>query len=447
MPTSLPGATSHPPGHGTTPARTLYGSCGPRCIRPCPGTIARLTGLGRHQPFGHCSPRRLFVRIGQQDTPCMPPRKKIDDPRVDQLLEALWDLGATDLILTVGAPPLMRLNGELQPFNGDGPLTSDDTESMLAATLPGQGREPFTDTSRELDFSFTWREKARIRGNAYRQRGNVGAALRLIPHEIPSFEWLGVPEAVQKWSSLRRGLVFVTGPTGGGKSTTLAAMIDWINKNRRVHIITIEDPIEYVHDHALSAVDQREVGDDTDSFHHALRSAMRQDPDVLLVGEMRDLESIRFALTIAETGHLVFATLHTNDVAQALDRIVDVFPTDQQPQNRVQLSNTPSGICYQRLLPRIDGGLVAAYEVMVATSAVRNLVREGKTNQLRNTLVTGQSEGMQTLEMSLNQLIEEGAVTYDEALAVSLFPKELVKPAPVQVVPDQPAGKRRRFSA
>src|SRR4051812_38161025 len=395
--------------------------------------ISRLTGLCSNQPFGHCSPRSLFVRFVQQDTSAMPSRKKIDDPRVDRLLEALWELGATDLILTVGAPPLMRLNGDLQPINGDEPLTTEDTESMLAGILSGQGREPFTETSRELDFSFTWREKARIRGNAYRQRGNIGVALRLIPHEIPSFEWLGVPEAVQHWSSLRRGLVFVTGPTGGGKSTTLAAMIDWINKNRRVHIITIEDPIEYVHDHALSAVDQREVGDDTDSFSDALRSALREDPDVLLVGEMRDLESIRFALTIAETGHLVFATLHTNDVAQALDRIVDVFPSEQQPQIRVQLANTLSGICYQRLMPRTDGGLTAAYEVMVATTAVRNLVREGKTNQLRNVLVTGQSEGMQTLEMSLSQLVQEGVISYEEALAVSLFPKEVARPAPIQV--------------
>src|SRR3954467_2276240 len=343
----------------------------------------------------------------------MPPRKKVDDPRVDRLLAALWDLGATDLILTVGAPPLMRLNGDLQPFHGDEPLTNDDTQGMLNSILVGENRAPFTDQSRELDFSFTWREKARIRGNAYRQRGNVGVALRLIPHEIPSFEWLGVPEAAHKWARCRRGLVFVPGPAGGGKSTTLAAMIDWINKNRRVHIITIEDPIEYVHDHALAAVDQREVGDDTASFSDALRSALREDPDVLLVGEMRDLESIRFALTIAETGHLVFATLHTNDVAQALDRIVDVFPAEQQPQIRVQLANTLSGICYQRLLPRQNGeGLTAAYEVMVATSAVRNLVREGKTNQLRNVLVTGQQDGMQTLEMSLNQLVAEGIVSY-----------------------------------
>src|SRR3954453_1783652 len=360
----------------------------------------------------------------------MPPRKQLEDPRVDRLLTALWDLGATDLIMTVGAPPLMRLNGDLQPFNGDELLTTDDTESILDSILTGQNREPFTDDSRELDFSFTWQEKARIRGNAYRQRGNVGVALRLIPHEIPSFEWLGVPEPVRGWAELRRGLVLVTGPTGGGKSTTLAALIDWINQNRRVHIITIEDPIEYVHAHSMSAVDQREVGDDTDSFSDALRSALREDPDVLLVGEMRDLESIRFALTIAETGHLVFATLHTNDVAQALDRFVDVFPHEQQQQIRVQLANTLSGICYQRLLPRLDGGLTAAYEVMVANSAVRNLVREGKTNQLRNVLVTGQSDGMQTLEMSLNQLVTDGVVSYDEALATSLYPKEIARPAP-----------------
>ena len=378
----------------------------------------------------------------------MAPKKQLDTGRIDHLLDALWDLGATDLILTAGAPPLMRLDGDLQPFNGDARLEAGDIEDMLTAILSSQNRAPFGDRDRELDFSFSWRDKARIRGNAYRQRGNVAVALRLIPHEIPSFEWLGVPESVQKWAEMRRGLVLVTGPTGGGKSTTLASMIDWINRNRRCHIITIEDPIEYVHYHALSAVDQREVGDDTDSFHHALRSALREDPDVLLVGEMRDLESIRFALTIAETGHLVFATLHTNDVAQALDRIIDVFPHDQQQQIRVQLANTLSGICYQRLLPRTGGGLTAAYEVMVATQAVRNLVREGKTNQLRNVLVTGQGDGMQTLEMSLSQLVADGVVDYDEALAVSLYPKELKRPAPAQSPsPNDSGGRRRRLAS
>ena len=366
---------------------------------------------------------------------------KAVDTRIDSLLHNLWELNATDLLLTAGAPPLMRRDGELQPFDGDLSLTGKDTASLLDAILRRVGRPPFTDDVHELDFSFTFEDKARIRGNAYRQRGNVAIALRLIPHAIPSFEWLGIPPAVRRWAQLRRGLVFVTGPTGGGKSTTLASLIDWINQNRRCHIITIEDPIEYVHTHGLSAVDQREVGDDTLTFNDALRSALREDPDVLLVGEMRDLESIRFALTIAETGHLVFATLHTNDVAQALDRIVDVFPAEQQTQIRVQLANTLSGICYQRLLPRLDGGLVAAFEVMVAIPAARNLIREGKTNQLRNVLLTSQSEGMQTLEASLSALVRDGLVGYDEAVAVSLYPKEIAKPGGV-VLPDVPTPRQ-----
>jgi twitching motility protein PilT len=367
--------------------------------------------------------------------------KKPADDRVASLLTNLWGLNATDLLLTVGAPPLMRRDGILQPFNGDLPLTAKDTASMLAAILKNAGREPFSDDLHELDFSFSYEDKARIRGNAYRQRGNVAVALRLIPHAIPSFEWLGIPSSVQRWAELRRGLVFVTGPTGGGKSTTLASLIEWINQNRRCHIITIEDPIEYVHDHGLSAIDQREVGEDTLSFNDALRSALREDPDVLLVGEMRDLESIRFALTIAETGHLVFATLHTNDVPQALDRIVDVFPGEQQTQIRVQLANTLSGICYQRLLPRIDGGLVAAFEVMVATPAVRNLIREGKSNQLRNVLLTGQADGMQTLEMSLSSLVRDRVVSYEEAASISQYAKEIARPGNV-VLPDVPRSRQ-----
>jgi twitching motility protein PilT len=337
------------------------------------------------------------------------------------------------LILTAGAPPLLRVDGDLEPIDRAKPLSAADTKALLAEILTAQKRPAFGASERERDFAFTWRDLARIRGNAYRQRGSVAVALRMIPHEIPTFEALGLPDSVRNWAELRRGLVFVTGPTGGGKSTTLASLIDWINRNRRVHIVTIEDPIEYVHDHHQSAVDQREVGEDTASFPDALRSALREDPDVLLVGEMRDLESIRFALTIAETGHLVFATLHTNDVAQALDRIVDVFPGEQQPQIRVQLANTLSGICYQRLIPKIDGGMIAAFEVMQATSAVRNLLREGKTNQLRNCLLTGQQSGMQTLEMALNELIATGAISYEDAAAVSLYPKEIAKPVPTAV--------------
>src|SRR4051812_50036803 len=352
--------------------------------------------------FGHTYSPSLSRSAKDRETPAMAAKKQLVDTRVSHLLANLWDLGATDLILTVGAPPLMRRDGDLQPFNGDGPLSAADTVSILDSILKSVGREPFGDDQRELDFSFTYEDKARIRGNAYRQRCNVAVALRLIPHEIPAFQWVGVPEAVQEWANLRRGLVFVTGPTGGGKSTTLASLIDWINRNRRVHIITVEDPIEYVHNHALSAVDQREVGDDTDSFSDALRNALREDPDVLLVGEMRDLESIRFALTVAETGHLVFATLHTNDTAQSIGRMIDVFPAEQQAQIRVQLASALSCVVYQRLVPKIGGGMVAAYEVLVATPAVRNLIKEGKTHQLRNALVTGARDGMVTFEQTLS---------------------------------------------
>ncbi|MGZ6792788.1 MAG: type IV pilus twitching motility protein PilT, partial [Mycobacteriales bacterium] len=325
----------------------------------------------------------------------------------DQLLEALWSAKGTDLMLTAGLEPTVRVDGELVRMEGTSPLTPDDTERLLDELLNDRQREAFAD-GHEIDFSFTWRGTARLRGNGFRQRGSVGLALRLIPHEVPTLEELGLPKVVSDFTELRQGLVLVTGPTGSGKSTSLAAMIDRINSTQRRHILTIEDPIEYVHDHKLSAVNQREVGTDTASFPDAMRNALREDPDVLLVGEMRDLESIWFALSIAETGHLVFATLHTNDSAQALDRIIDVFPGDRQPQIRVQLASVLTGVVYQRLLPRVDGGLVAAYEVLVANSAVRNLVKEGKTNQLRNQLVTGQRDGMVTLEQSLSELVKAG---------------------------------------
>jgi twitching motility protein PilT len=354
---------------------------------------------------------------------------------LDALLGDLWERGGTDLIFTAGMPPMLRVSADLYPAEDYPAVDGPAIGGMVDALLDSLGREPFGD-ARELDFAFSWRDLARVRGNAYLQRGAVSLALRMIPHEIPSFDVLGVPPAVRDWALMRRGLVFVTGPTGGGKSTTLASMIDHINTNRRCHVITIEDPIEYVHNHNLSIVDQREIGQDTASFPDALRAALREDPDVVLVGEMRDLESIRFALTIAETGHLVFATLHTNDTAQAIDRVVDVFPSDQQPQIRVQLANTLTGICYQRLLPRLSGGLMAAYEVLVATSAVRNLVREGKTNQLRNQLVTGASVGMQTLEASLSDLVLRGQVDYEEAVRTSLYPREVARPLPPEPAVD-----------
>jgi twitching motility protein PilT len=277
----------------------------------------------------------------------------------------------------------------------------------------------------EYDFSFSWRNDARIRGNAFTQRGVTALALRMIPRDIPSMQTLGLPRVVGDLARQHQGLILMTGPTGSGKSTTLASVIDVINTERACHIITVEDPIEYVHAHKRSAVNQREVGTDTASFPDALRSVLREDPDVLLVGEMRDLDSIRFALTVAETGHLVFATLHTNDTAQSLARMIDVFPADQQAQIRVQLAASLSCVIYQRLIPRVNGGMVAAYEVLVANSAVRNLIKEGKTHQLRNSLVTGAQDGMVTFEQSLSTLVQNHIVTYDNAVMRSLYPKDI----------------------
>jgi twitching motility protein PilT len=345
--------------------------------------------------------------------------------RIDALLEALWQAGGTDLLLTAGLPPQFRVHGDLRPVPDQPKLSGIDTEALLAEVLSPAQFSAFAG-QHEYDFSFSWREEARIRGNAFTQRDQTTVALRMIPRQVPTMEQLGLPPVIEKFTQQHQGLVLVTGPTGSGKSTTLAAMIDRINTQRACHILTIEDPIEYVHEHKRSAVSQREVGSDTASFPDALRAALREDPDVLLVGEMRDLESIQFALTIAETGHLVFATLHTNDTAQALSRIVDVFPAEQQAQVRVQLAAALTGIVYQRLLPRTGGGMIAAYEVLVATSPVRGLIKEGKTHQLRNTLLTGQRDGMVTFEQSLSALVQQNQISYDDALARSLYPKDII---------------------
>jgi twitching motility protein PilT len=345
--------------------------------------------------------------------------------RADALLDVLWNArGGTDLLLTAGMPPQIRAHGDLGAVAGYPVLTGDDTEALLAELLTAEQAAGWA-AGHEYDFSFSWRGDARVRGNAFSQRGQTAVALRIIPREIPTMAQLGLPAVMGDFARRHQGLVLVTGPTGSGKSTTLAAVINQINIDRACHIITIEDPIEYVHEHRRSAVNQREVGSDTASFPDALRSALREDPDVLLVGEMRDLESIRFALTIAETGHLVFATLHTNDTAQSLARIIDVFPAEQQAQVRVQLAAALTGIVYQRLIPRIGGGMLAAYEVLVANAAIRNLIKEGKTHQLRNSLVMGQREGMVTFEQSLSALVQAGAVSYDDAVARSLYPKDI----------------------
>src|SRR4051794_5807734 len=350
-------------------------------------------------------------------------RNKIIGDRIDRFLDSLWQAHGTDLLLTVGMPVQMRVDGQLHPVNGDA-LTAEDTEALLAEVLTDEQMAAWRG-KREYDFSFSWRDDARIRGNAFTQRGFTTLALRMIPREIPTLDQLGLQPVVGHLARQHQGLVLMTGPTGSGKSTTLASIIDMINTERACHIITVEDPIEYVHDHKRSAVNQREVGTDTDSFTDALRSVLREDPDVLLVGEMRDLESIQFALTIAETGHLVFATLHTNDTAQSLTRMIDVFPAEQQAQIRVQLASALSCVVYQRLIPRVGGRMVAAYEVLVATPAVRNLIKEGKTHQLRNSLVTGTKDGMVTFEQSLSFLVQQGLVTWEDAVARSLYPRDI----------------------
>jgi twitching motility protein PilT len=354
-------------------------------------------------------------------------------PRVDQMLAEVWRAGGTDLLLAVGKPPQMRVHGALMPVPGFVDLEPPDTDALLLELLSDVQADAQR-RIREYDFSVSWRNLARVRGNAFTQQGFTTVSLRVVPRRVPTMAELGLPPAVRSFTGLHQGLILVTGPTGSGKSTTLASMIDQINTERACHILTVEDPIEYVHDHKAAVVNQREVGLDTASFEEALRAALRSDPDVLLIGEMRDLESIRCALSIAETGHLVLASLHTNDTSQALARIIDVFPAEQQNQVRTQLAAALTGIVYQRLIPRVAGGLVAAYEVLVANTAVRNLIKEGKTNQLRNALVTGQREGMTTFEQSLTMLIDAGAISRAEAMARSLYPRDIQDRALAQAV-------------
>ena len=360
---------------------------------------------------------------------------QVDPTPIASFLAHVHEAGGTDLHLSAGAPPLIRRDGVLLPIEGEDVLDPFRLEGLLMSLLGPALSTEFHDR-KEIDFAFDYGEDVRFRGNIFRQRGTIACALRRIPNEIPSFDELGLPPIVEDLVTLPQGLVLVTGPTGSGKSTTLASMLDWINTNRRCHIITIEDPVEYMHKHKNSAVNQREIGPDADDFYTGLRSALREDPDVLLVGEMRDPESISVALSIAETGHLVFATLHTNDTAQALDRIIDVFPAERRDQIQVQLSSTLQAVIYQRLLPRTHGGLVAAFEVLRTNHAVRNLVREGKTQQLRNVVATHSSEGMQTLEQSLTGLVEDGIVDYDLAAGYSLYPKEVRKKRQLVAAPD-----------
>ncbi|MFN8133131.1 MAG: type IV pilus twitching motility protein PilT [Solirubrobacteraceae bacterium] len=342
----------------------------------------------------------------------------------DLLLEVL-ERRASDLHLTAGAPPTVRVRGHLQPLDGYPAMTPTDTREIVYSILSSDQRQRL-ETDWQIDFAYTVPGRARFRVNAYFQRAAIGAAFRLIPFEITPIDRLGLPPVVHEFCRKPRGFVLVTGPTGSGKSTSLASMIDEINETRQEHILTIEDPIEFLHDHKKCLVNQRELGADAQGFGLALKAALRQDPDVILVGEMRDLETIQTALTAAETGHLVFATLHTQDTPQTIDRIIDVFPPHQQQQVRVQLSVALQGIMTQQLLPTADGsGRIVACETLVPTPAIRNLIREGKTHQIYSSLQTGGQVGMQTMDAALASLVRQSKITRALAESRSTTPEEL----------------------
>jgi twitching motility protein PilT len=345
-------------------------------------------------------------------------------PRIEILLEEVIKKKASDLHLQVGLPPLLRVDGVLVSVSGGEVLNEEGVEALIFAVLDEDQKQILL-KDKEFDFSFAFGDLGRFRVNAFHERGNLAAAMRLIPNEILTIEQLGLPPIVNKFADYPRGLVLVTGPTGSGKSTTLAALIHKINMERAAHIVTIEDPIEFTHSSQKAAIVQREVHYDTYSFSAALRSSLRQDPDVVLIGEMRDLETIAAAITIAETGHLVFATLHTNSASQSIDRMIDVFPPHQQPQIRAQLANILMAICAQRLMPAIGGGRIAAAEILVATPAVRNIIREGKSHQLEAVIQTGAEFGMQSLDKTLVSMIHNGTVSYDDARMIAIDIDEL----------------------
>ncbi len=340
--------------------------------------------------------------------------RSVEDVHIDELLVECVERKGSDLHITSNLPPTIRLDGDLTslPYQ---PLESRQTQRLVYDILSDSNVQKFEET-RELDFSHSIKGIGRFRVNVYMQRDSLAAAFRAIPTSIPSFEDLRLPPIIREMAKRSSGLVLVTGPTGSGKSTTIASMIDDINVTRRCHIMTIEDPIEYLHQHKTAMVNQREVHHDTMNFNNALRAVLREDPDVILVGEMRDLETITAALTLAETGHLVFGTLHTRNAPQTVDRVVDVFPPDQQEQIRVLLGNVLEGVVAQQLLPKLGGGRIAAIEVMLATPAVRNLIREGKTHQMYSVLETSSQQGMQTMDRALQELYKNGYVSFDEAL-------------------------------
>jgi len=347
----------------------------------------------------------------------------LDEVHIDDLLRLIVEKGASDLHLAVGVPPVLRIDGKLIHTNYDR-LTPRDSQRLVYDILTDEQIQRFESTL-ELDFSYSIAKLSRFRVNIFRDKGNIATAFRVIPTRIPTIRELGLPPILEDLTHKPRGLILVTGPTGSGKSTTLAAMINQINSESAHHIITIEDPIEYLHTHKMSVINQRELGQDTQSFANALRASLREDPDVILVGEMRDLETISTAITCAETGHLVFATLHTNNAPQTVDRMVDVFPPEQQEQIRFMLSNNLEAVICQTLLPRAGTpGRVCAMEIMTASPAIRNLIREAKAHQITSAIQTSGALGMQTMDQSLRDLYLKGLISYDDALARAMNPVE-----------------------
>ena len=344
---------------------------------------------------------------------------------VTELFKYMQQRGASDLHITVGKPPVVRVDGTLQEVPNMPILSPQHTQALVYSILTDAQKKQFEETN-ELDFSFSVKGVSRFRGNVFRQRGAVGMAVRTIPFEIKPFEQLGLPPVLKDLCNRPNGLVLVTGPTGSGKSTTLAAMVDFINEHTKAHIMTIEDPIEFVHRHNNSVINQREVGTDTSSFEIALKHVLRQDPDVILIGELRDIESMRIALKIAETGHLCLASLHTNSAAQTISRIVDIFPGHEKQQVRTQLSFVLEGVVSQQLIPSSRGGRIIAYEILVATPAIRNLIREDKVQQIVSHMQTGQKYGMTTLNAMLYKLYTERYISYEDAVKRSPAPEELI---------------------
>lgn len=398
-----------PQGPGTTPmgaTKVFMPAPAPAAVAPPQAPQAPAAPAAR--PAAPARDRAQRRGMGQE--------QQEGDLPIDEILTEMVRLGASDVHLTTGTTPMVRINGSLKALDGFGQVVPEGLRRTLYAFLTQKQREKF-EANLELDLSYSVRGLARFRVNIYQQRESIGAAFRVIPYEIKPLEALGIPAVVGTFAGLPRGLVLVTGPTGSGKSTTLASIVDLANRTREDHIMTVEDPIEFLHRHKKCVVNQREVGQDTHSFANALKHVLRQDPDIILVGEMRDLETISVALTAAETGHLVFATLHTQDAAQTIDRVIDVFPSHQQSQVRTQLAGAIQGVVCQTLAKRSDSpGRAVATEVLVATPAIRNLIREGKTHQIYSAMQAGAKQGMHTMDQHLSELVKTGKITYETGL-------------------------------